>query len=103
MKRRIEYECLVAGQPRPYADTIHRYRVSFLSQGLAGYGDKDAPFKPDPFYSDAHKDRVEKALLGLQIGYVNTPPTDWADTRLDYLKVVSPGVWEFQTRDPYTD
>lgn len=103
MKYRIEHECLASGQPRPYADSINRVRVTFLWQGIPGYKNPDAPFVPDPSYSDAHKGRVETALKGMMVGYTDTPPEGWWSTRLEYLKMTAPSVWEFQTRDPYTD
>lgn len=106
MKRRITYEVLAAGQPRPYADSITRARVTFESQGIEGYKDPDAPFKPDPYFSDTHEDRVRAVLRHLPVGFVDAVPEGWWSTRLDYLRTVKTetgGTWEFQTTSPYTD
>lgn len=103
MKRRITYVTLAAGQPRAYADSITRVQVTFESQGIKGYNNPDEPFHPDPSFSDKYEERVREVLRALPIGFTDKKPENWADTRLDYLKVVGEGTWEFQTRSPFTD
>lgn len=101
MQQRITIETLASGQPRPYADSVNRVRVKFE---WTGYNTNDQSWKPDPCYSDAHKDRVEKALSGLMVGYIPAKEkNEWWETRLNYLTVVDAGTWEFQTTTPYTD
>lgn len=100
-KRRITVDTLKAGQPRPYADTITHVRVTFEWQGVAGFSDKDAPYVPqDKFWNEA---RVRETLPGLCCGFPSKPPEGWWSTRLDWLKEVSPGVWEFHATTPFTD
>lgn len=102
--RRYTVTTLAAGQPRPYADSRHHMRVAFEWQGMEGFSNPDAPFVPSDGMSEA---AVRLILPGLQCGF--TPKTakdedcQWFDTRLDWLKQVSPGVWEFHTTSPYTD
>ncbi len=100
-KRRITIEVLSSGQPRPYADSRHHVRVVFEWQGIPGFGDKNAPFIPDPT-SEQH---VRAVLPHLQCGFLEKVAKDseWYETRLDFLKEIEPGTWEFRTTSPFTD
>lgn len=93
---RITYENISRGQ-RPYGDTFHGYRVTFERQWRT---DEDT-LRP----WDLPEERVRQELKRLSIGFVD--PDDklegWWSTRLEYLRKIAPGVWEFETRSPYTD
>jgi len=102
MKQRVTWEILASGQPRPYADSIHRVRVTFERRGV--YGKPPDVWEPDNIYSGKFEDRVKDVLRVLPVRFTdNMKPKDWWTTRLNYLKEVSTGVWEFQTTTPSTD
>lgn len=94
---RITYETLAAGQPRPYADSVYRYRVTFERQW------KTNEFELRPW--EISRDVAIRELSRLPIGFIppDQKPEGWWSSRLDYLTEISPGVWEFQTHSPYTD
>jgi len=107
-KDRVTYETLTAGQPRPYADSIYRYRIYFEWQGMAGYKDKNAPFVPrDKMVATSNPHALAMVTKFAKAFSGWSEPTDhgfdWASTKLDYIKEVGPGVWEFQTSSAYTD
>lgn len=103
--RRFTIETLAAGQPRPYADTVHHVRV-FLEH--VPYTGGDEGFVPN---ANLAVEPVKKILSGLQCGFTDFtyPPkdreattADYFATRLDWLKSTAPGVWEFHTTSAYT-
>lgn len=103
--RRYTISTLAAGQPRPYADTIHHVRVTM--EWVPWGGERE--WTPDPANNlEAIKDR----LAGLCCGFTDFtyPPKDreattedYFRTRLDWLRNTAPGVWEFHTTSPFTD
>lgn len=114
-KRRYTVETLAAGQPRPYADSIHHVRVTFEWNGWA---EDDAELEPNFISEDA----ARRQLLTLSCGFLEKTKVEahWADTRLDWLKPIGgkpaseviphgdpnqicASVWEFHTTSPYTD
>lgn len=101
MTHRIRIETLAAGQPRPYADTIHHVRVTF-DWFFAWLGNKDDPRSEWRPCSWKEED-VRAVLKALRCGFPIKEPETWSDTKLDWLKEVSPGVWEFHTTSAYTD
>lgn len=98
-KRRVTIEILAAGQPRAYADTIHRRRILYEWQGLEGFKDKNAPFVRLDL---THREIVEGDAMHYG-GWVPEGEGDWASTRLKYLKMIEPGLWEWETVSPFTD
>lgn len=104
---RIEAEILRSGQPRPYADseTVGRITITRLQQ----YGPQKGEWAPcsswdETWNKDDTEDKPIRDLLRqCHIGFTDTPPADWASTRLNYLKQISVGVWEFRTISPCTD
>lgn len=91
---RITYENISRGQ-RPYGDTFHGYRVTFERQW------RTDEFELRPW--EMTEEQVKVQLKRLPLGFVDCKPEGWWSTRLEYLRKVSPGVWEFETRSPYTD
>lgn len=103
---RITIETLASGQPRPYADTIRHVRVTFECRIFR----LDDDWKP---WDERTKEEVVRDWLNrLQCGFTEFvyPPKDREATtedhyrtRLDWLKQVAPGVWEFHTTTAFTD
>lgn len=112
-KERITIETLDAGQPRAYADTIHRVRVSFESNGYL-----DGDLLPSFMSEDAARRR----LRAMQCGFTEKTraDSDWFDTHLDWLRPIDAktandviphgdpnqtvaSIWEFHTTSAYTD
>lgn len=98
-KRRYTVEILAAGQPRAYADTIYRARISYEWQGMAGFKDKNAPF----VRNEMTEERIVRRDAKHFYGWTEKEEGDWASTRLEYLKMIEPGIWEWQTRAALTD
>ena len=103
--RRYTVQVLAAGQPRPYADSIGHVRVTFEWVPYGG----DGSWQPNDIQNE---EMVRDHLKGLCCGFVEFvyPPTDrpatmedYFRTRLDWLRNVSPGVWEFHTTSAFTD
>lgn len=100
-KHRYTIETLASGQPRPYADSIYRHRITYEWQGpfsLKGEA-KDAPF----ILCEKMNEQIVRRDCKHFSGWMEEGEGDWASTRLVYLKQVSPGVWEWETRAAYTD
>jgi hypothetical protein len=104
-KYRYTVETLKAGQPRPYADTIAHVRVTMeVMQTWRG----STEWEPNPA---TNTEWVYPILKGLCCGFTDfvydpkTMPSQDAyfRTRLDWCKMVEPGVWEFHTTSAFTD
>lgn len=115
-KHRFTVEVLAAGQPRPYADTIHHTRVIFEH---VPWDAKGGDFQP--LYIT--EDRARSLLK--EIPYANfiertKQDAEWWETRLDWLKPIDPklaselisfgdpkqtlaSIWEFHTTTAFTD
>ena len=106
---RIEAEVLRSGQPRAYADSECVGRITITYQ--ISYGPKKGEWEPCSHWDKAWQtdaltlpdQPIRDLLRQCHVGFTDTPPADWASTRLDYLKQISTGVWEFRTVSPYTD
>jgi len=103
MKMRVTWEVLRSGQPRPYADTEYEVKVKLETQGIEGYHDPDAPFKP---ITDMRV--AENWLKNLPLtGYVSKEESDkaaWWETKLvSFTAEAEPGVYRFTTRAAFTD
>lgn len=92
-KTRITIEVLASGQPRPYADSQRHVRVA------VEFSWKEGEWKPVT-WPEAD---MRAMLKTIKCGFTDAEPKCWADTRLNYLKEVQPGVWEFHTTTPFTD
>lgn len=102
MMIRYTIQTLQAGQPRPYGPHVLRVRVTFewSYQNEEGGWQKRC----------VREEYVRSKLPGLECGF-----TDYANAerdpsmaahfraKLDWLKEIEPGVWEFQTTTPFTD
>lgn len=99
---RYTVDILTSGQPRPYADSRSHVRVT-IEWFFAWLGDpKD--LRSEWRSNDSWTEEQIRALLPhLRCGF--TENTEWklGHARLDSLKQVSPGVWEFHTSEPYND
>jgi hypothetical protein len=95
----ITIETITAGQPRPYADSVYKYRV-FCEY----YWDAiDGPRLSDSYFL---KDHEVLALLRASRStqkWVKKEERDWHEAYLDYITEVEPGVWEVQIISPYLD
>ena len=98
-KRRLTFEVLRGGQLRPYADTVHHYRLIYEWQGMEGFKDKDATFVRQNVTREDIARRDAKHLGS----WTEKGEGDWASTRLDWLKMIEPGLWEWHTTSAYTD
>jgi hypothetical protein len=120
--RRYTIETLAAGQPRPYADTVHHVRVTMeWVPYKKRESDDEYQFEPSTF----EEPLARQVLAGLRCGFIDFDykpakylldydvgsSTSTAEktmdnyfrTRLDWLRNPEPGVWEFHTTSPYTD
>jgi hypothetical protein len=102
--RRWTVETIASGQPRAYADTICHVRVTF--EWVQYWDNPDKKWMPN----DLPEEKVRSLLKGFQCGFTefdyNSSPKsidDYFRTRLDWLKRVGDGVWEFHTTSAYTD
>lgn len=107
MGHRVTVKNLASGQPRPYADSRSIVQVLFETEDYQNLG----TYKP----WDLTEERVRERLKGLVCGFTEfrypqdckdpAKPTasEYFTTRLDYLKKVSPGLWEFKTTSAFTD
>lgn len=100
-KDRITVECLATGQPRPYADTFHTYRLMFEWQGMEGCRNPNAPFIPRDKLAESTVKRYARAIYNWT--EEGDAYHDWASPHLQYLKNVGPGIWEFSVKEEYTD
>ena len=102
---RYTIEVLASGQPRPYADSRQHVRFTTETKWNAS----------DEWKLSVHikEDRVRELLLGLKCGFTEfrypqdcegKPSTsEYFRTRLDWLKEIEPGIWEFHTTSACTD
>jgi hypothetical protein len=97
------------GQPRAYADSEQVNQLKFEYQPWIigeGHSDDWEPAKLTP-------ERVIEWARVAQVGYTNRLYGERREgegmmeaafaTYLDYIREVSPGVWEIRTVSPYTD
>jgi hypothetical protein len=106
--RRYTVQTIASGQPRAYADTINHVRVTFEWVPYKKREDgEELAFEPCANWTP---EAAQHALKGLCCGftdfdYKTAEPTmdNHFRTRLDWLREVAPGVWEFHTTSPFTD
>lgn len=107
--RRYTVETLKAGQARPYADDVCHVCVTFEWVPYRDRADGDVPtFEPCDGWSEETASRWLKQLSCGFTDYKYDAKTDgsmdaYFRTRLDWLREVAPGVWEFQTTSAFTD
>lgn len=106
---RYTVQTIASGQPRAYADTIHHARVTFEWVPYKKREPGEEPvFEPSAGWTE---EAAARHLKGLCCGFTDYKYDAKADgsmdayfrTRLDWLREVAPGVWEFHTTSPYTD
>lgn len=114
--RRITIETLAAGQPRAYADSRTHVRVTWemyypkvRADQEEGTGEGQYGWRPNPYVKE---EKVRKVLPALDCGFTDftyppkdraATPGDYYATRLEWLREISPGVWEFYTTSAFTD
>ena len=95
----IEIETISAGQPRPYADSIYKYRVSsdFYWDSTTG-----------PRLSDSYLMKEKEALnavssvRGCPVWFAKDDRM-WYEAYLESVVEATPGVWEVTIIQPYLD
>ena len=105
---RYTFWYLQSGQARAYGPTVLVARVKFeVTDFKTG---ELVPAKLDLDYPGS-RGMIERVLKGLPCGYTDFtyPPkdreattSDYFATRLEYIKIVEPGVIEFKTLSEYT-
>lgn len=105
MGSRITWDTLESGQPRAYADSRTVVRVRFEIELSTGW----------TLSKYVKEDYVRKVLKVLHCGFTEfrypqdcenpakPSPGEYFTTRLEYLKEIEPGVWEFKTTSAFTD
>ena len=98
---RMTVEVVASGQARRYADTVQQYRVLFEWCSWIRKGPVQTT-PPNDSYEPVEWDQsvVEKHLRAI---YGWEDNGDWASPKLDFLRKVAPGTWEFKVRETYTD
>lgn len=114
--RRITVETVAAGQPRPYADSMHHVRVFFE---YVPWNDNGGDFQPN-FISEASARERLRGQYGFTERKRGDEDCDWFSTRLDWIKPIDAksaadviplgnpnqvvaATWEFHTTTPFTD
>lgn len=105
MRHRYTVETLKYGQGGAYQDSVNHVRVTFETD-FQGALNKNGWEK-----SKLSEESVRDMLPNLRCGftdYVYNPKVDNSmeaafRRRLDWLKEIEPGVWEFHTTDRHTD
>ena len=102
MTCRYTVEILASGQPRAYADSRSHVRVT-MEVFFAWLGDPNDSRSEWKSMTGWSEEQVRALLPHLKCGF--TENTEWklGSSKLDWLKQVSPGVWEFHTSEPYND
>lgn len=104
---RVTCETLRSGQPRAYADTIRHVRVTFELQNW-----DSRPEAPKWIPRKGVTEEEVRAILPyMKCGFTDFVYDRKSDasaeayfrTRLDWLRKVSAGVWEFHTTSAFTD
>lgn len=90
----IKVEVLAAGQPRPYADTVHSYRFTFER----GSGDGWCTRPGEEFVN-----RLAQQFMGARPVKRKDDEREWWETYRSRLSEVEPGVWEVAYITPFTD
>lgn len=102
-KYRVSWAWIAAGQPRPYADTIHHVRVIFevFISWLGDDNDPRSKWERNRYFKE---EQVREILKTLPVGFPKVDkPDGWWETKLDWIRNIEPGVWEFHTTTAYTD
>jgi hypothetical protein len=96
----IEIETLAAGQPRPYADTVYKFRVSGKF-----YWDSTTGPRPDAYFLKDHEALayVEGSRHCPRVFAGDSRDREWHEAYLQSIVQVEPGVWEVTIIQPYLD
>lgn len=90
-KWHMEVECLAAGQPRAYADSVYTHKVTFTRRPPNG--------EVEPRDID---EKLVEAYCRLIEPWVDEGEGNWASPELKYLRKEKPGVWKFCVTRAYT-
>lgn len=100
--RRYTIEWIQAGQPRPYADTIHEF---YLIIEWVPYKKRepDEALKWEP--NDMNDSIVDKTAKAIGYHWVEkgSPNDNWAAPHLASRSKVGPGKWKFKITETFTD
>lgn len=95
--RRYTVEMLASGQPRAYADTIHKFRVSV--EWVPYKNPQIEEWEPN----ELSPALIDKAAKALGYPWEEKGQGDWASPRLHSKTKIAPGVWEYTVVEAYTD
>ena len=103
---RYTVETLRAGQPGPYADTIHEFvlTVEWIPYGYTKANPKgaaDRQFEPCDIDDSRAKDLGNK--IGGGFYEKGDPEANWASPRLTTFCKIGPGQWRFVVTSAFTD
>ena len=98
------------GSNVPYRGSTLRRRIQFehFFAWLGNPNDERSYWRNLP----VTEEKVRKVLKALDLGFTEhvypvkgrtSEPGDYYATRLNYLKEIEPGIWEWETHSPYTD
>lgn len=84
---------ITAGQPRPYADSVYRYHVLF----------EWVPYGKTEFEPRDYQESIVKIYLQAVKSWNDKSDRQWFEPKLNYMKKLGVGFWEFQVTEEYTD
>jgi hypothetical protein len=97
---RISVETIRSGQPRPYADSVYEYLVTFEGGSRSIQEGWDLPFG-----TRISEERARPIIKSLTRGWVENPR--WSDNRLESLEIIEGDnthtTFKVVIREPYLD
>ncbi len=102
MQTRYLVDILASGQPRPYADSRSHVRLTIevFFAWLGNPKDPRSSWRPALGFDE---DKIRGLLPHLRCGFTEHTTWELGHSKLDWLKEISDGVWEFHTSEPYND
>ena len=99
---RYNVEILASGQTGPYQDSRRHVRLTIdcMQAWLGDPKDPRSKWVPNETWTE---EEIRKLLPHLRCGFTENTDYRLGSSRLDWLKQVSPGVWEFHTTEPFND
>lgn len=92
---RMTVEVLQYGQPRPFADSIYTYRVTF--EIVPYFTNQPMEFSICSWSKDVVKSKLKA------VKYWEDEPDNAFEPYLKEIKQISTGVWEFTVIERFTD
>ena len=102
MTQRYTVETLASGQPRAYADSRRHVRIT-IESFFAWLGDPKDPRSKWSQNDSWTEEQIRALLPQLRCGFTENTEYKLGFSKLDWLRKVEPGIWEFHTTDPYCD